>query len=256
MKDKIIESIVEAIKNNRLSKNLKSFKESVEKEMKKALSPEEFAIYVFDNEIKNGNDAVAGEVELANAYAYFSQEAQGGKDEEGPFWLNIWDADTKLNYGGKAVELNELSHVINLDQWKKNVEGHRHHNPKSKVDLNVDDAKFDFDNGKLHLHINPTDKNIHKGLREGVIKPSIEVAFPDYMLDSENNKLNSYVKVKGLGLMEDGRQMGEKVGPGEPGQSAFGGKDMAEEGNDQPTEAEKFQVELKSALEKDPKAVL
>lgn len=258
MKEKIIKSIVSAFEKGKLSKAMLKLKDDLEKKSGATLNAVAFATYIYDNEIHIDKSAVAGDEELANAYAYFSQEAMGGKEEgdDDPFWLNVWDADTRLNYGGKPVELNELSHIVNLDQWKENVEGHLKHNPNTKTELHNTDAKFDFENGALFLYMNPEDKDIHKGLREGVIKPSIEVGFPDYMYDDTTNKLKSYSKVKGLGLMADGKQMGVNVGPLVPNETALGGNEMAENEGGEPTEAEKFQTELKADMEKDPKTVV
>jgi len=257
VKSKIINSIVTAYKNGKLSKNMVQFKKEVEEKLGTQINALAFATYIYDNEINVEHAAVAGEAELANAFAYFSQEAMGGQDGAGsPFWLKVWDSDTRLNYGGKPVELNELSHIINLNQWKEDIAGHLKHDPDSVTKLNNEDAKFDFDNGSLFLKMNPEEKHIHEGLRSGIIKPSIEVGFPDYMYNSLTNKLKSYSKVKGLGLMEDGKQMGLNVGPRVPNETALGGKDMADETGGEPTETEKFQTELKSEMDKNPKTVV
>lgn len=257
--NKVIENILLAYSNGSLSKNMLKLKNKIEETIGKKLSPKEFAQYIYDKEVMKHKEATAGEQELANAFAYTCQEAKGGKySDNKPFWLRVWDADTRLNYGGKPVELNEISHLVNLEQWKQDIPGFIAHNPESKVKLNNQDAKFDFENGVLSLYMNPSDKNIHKGLREGIIKPSIEVAFPEYMYNADDNMLKSYLKVNGLGLMEDGKQMGANVGPGEPNKTAVGGKDNMGEGEEggEPTEAEKFQTELKSLVEKSPKDVL
>ena len=112
MKEKVISSIVESYRAKKLSKALVQLKTAIETKLNKVLTPEEFADYVYTNEIEKNIQAVAGDMPLANAYAYFTDEALGGKTEDDePFWLNVWDADTKLNYGGKPVELNELDQV-------------------------------------------------------------------------------------------------------------------------------------------------
>lgn len=258
MKDAVIANIVSAFSRGKLSKNMIEFKRLVEQKVGKVLNASEFAEYLYDNEILKHKEAVAGDEELAHVFAYFDQDALGGNtgDDTDPFWLKVWDADTRLNYGGKPVQLNELANYHNLNQWKVDIPGHLKHNSNNVEELNNTDAKFDFENGSLFLKMNPTDKNVHKGLREGIIKPSIEVAFPEYMYDADNEIIKSYVKVNGLGLMADGKQMGLNVGPANPNKMALGGKNMADGDNkDEPTEADKFQTELKSQMDKEPEKV-
>ncbi len=202
--------------------------------------------------------AAAGDEDAEVGEACWTEAAEAGEVEG--VWIRGMDTKTKIRqrHGGRLFSIDEIAHVVAIDDWKKNREkivGHIDHNrgdKKAEVDLGIEDVKYDFGNG-LYFKLNPKDPEIRKGLSEGYIKPSIEIDFYSDMV--KDDKILKY-QPTGIGLMINGNARGgDNVGPGTPDPitsiSAEGGEPMPEkkkdnegnEGNNEPEEPENNEPE-------------
>jgi len=228
----IAEKIARHLKSGRISATMQKMVANIRKDNPKA-SFEDIADIISEmvTDVKTNRSAKGGE--MHKAFAYSTQAAEGGNrtgigDE--PIWQKVIDPDTKLNSVFGAVAVDEIAHLVALDQWKDVdgvIKGHIDHNVENIEDLYIKDAKYELNEG-LSLLMKPANKKIYEGLKKGEIKPSIEIDFYEDNYDGSERVVKFY-KPTGLGLMVEGQAMGETVGPHTPDMAnAIGGKGMTD----------------------------
>jgi len=231
------QGIENACMNAKMSKPMIEFKKRLDTEKGCRMTCKDFSMAAKAAvELAKKSEAHGGEEDDSYAEAFFTDvsEAYGGDTSDGePFWVLATEWDTMLNDRTIGrISVNPIAHMAAIDerQWvNKSIVGHIDHKKDQEIDINVSDARWEFGKG-LFLEVNPSVKRIYDGMKENIIKPSIEIrTFPD---TGFSGKTANFYKAKGLGLMVDKNAMGINVGadnPDEEGSFAGGGDVMADE---------------------------
>lgn len=188
----------------------------------------ELIVAIIENRRKKAKEMRGGEetgTNMSGLYTEFPEEVE--EDEDG-LWLSVASPETKLvGRDGRLYSLDDVAHLLAVDDWKQVNKAHIDHNENDEYPIEIKDVKYDFKGG-LYLKVN-ADDNIKQLLREGVLKPSIEIYAPGV----EDN-LIKYYKPVGLGLMLVGKPRHPLGGPSEVPETAVGGEKMTEEEGNPP----------------------